>query len=126
MNLNLFENQKINNDSTSKFIEELRKALKDILNGGKDVEEKNNELEEYNLYEKKKILLDNKSRKGNDLAWIMDKDSVCISEAGDGGPISVEEIDLPKGIQIGEVYEKIDGKYIYNKNITKEINEIIQ
>ena len=26
----------------------------------------------------------------------------------------------------GEVYEKIDGKYVYNKNLTEEINKIIK
>ena len=26
----------------------------------------------------------------------------------------------------GEVYEKIDGKYVYNKNLTEEINKIVK
>ena len=64
--------------------------------------------EEYNLYEAKKIFLDNKSWKGNDLAWIMDDKSVCLSEHGDGGPYFINEIDLPKDAKTGEVYEKID------------------
>lgn len=124
MNLVLFENRKINNDFTSKFIEELKNALKNMMDEGRNMNEKNNELEEYNLYEKKKIFLDNKSRKGNELAWVMDKNSVCISENGDGGPFFISEIDLPSNAKIGEVYEKIDGKYVYNKDITREINKI--
>ena len=76
------------------------------------------------MYEKKKIFLDNKSRKGNELVWIMDKESVCISENGDGGPINISEINLPNDAKVGEVYEKIDGEYVYNPNITEELNKI--
>lgn len=126
MNLGLFENRKINNDFTSKFVEELKNALKNMMDEGKNMNEKNNELEEYNLYEKKKIFLDNKSRRGNDLAWVMDENSVCISENGDGGPFSINEIDLPRNAKIGEVYEKVDGKYIYNDDITIKLKEIMK
>lgn len=126
MNLGLFENRKINNDFTSKFIEELKETLKNMMDEGKNMNEKNNDLEEYNLYEKKKIFLDNKSRRGNDLAWVMDENSVCISENGDGGPFSINEIDLPSNAKIGEVYEKVDGKYVYNDDITIELKEIIK
>jgi len=124
LDLNLFENRKTSNDFANKFIEELKEALKNMISEGKNRNEKNNEIDEYNLYEKKKILLDNKSRKGNDLVWIMDNNSACISEDGDGGPISINEIELPKNAKIGEVYEKIQGQYVYNSNITEEINEI--
>ncbi len=86
--------------------------------------EENNILEEYNLYEAKKIFLDNKSWKGNDLAWIMDDKSVCLSEHGDGGPYFINEIDLPKDAKTGEVYEKIYGKFIFNAAITEELNKI--
>lgn len=55
----------------------------------------------------------------------MDNNSVCISEAGDGAPISIRQIDLPGGTKVGEVYEKIDGEYIYNQDITNEPNKII-
>ena len=82
-------------------------------------------MDEYNIYEKKKIFLDNKSRKSNELAWIMDDNSVCISEDGDGGPISISEIDLPNDVKAGEVYEKIDGEYIYNHDITNKLKEIM-
>ena len=126
MNLGLFENRKINNDFTSKFIEELKETLKNMMDEGKNMNEKNNDLEEYNLYEKKKIFLDNKSRRGNELAWVMDENSVCISENGDGGPFSINEIDLPSNAKIGEVYEKVDGKYVYNDDITIELKEIIK
>ena len=82
-------------------------------------------LEEYNLYERRKIFLDNKSRKGNDLAWIMDEKSVCLSEHGDGGPYAISEIDLPQNAKVGEVYEKVNGKYIYNSDITAKLKEIM-
>ena len=119
MNLNLFDKKRNNNNNfINKFIEELKNALKNI-------NEKENILDEYNLYEKKKLILDNNSRKGNDLVWVMDKDSVCISEDGDGGPISINEINLPDNAKIGDVYEKIDGKYIYNLDITLKLKEII-
>lgn len=124
MDLNLFEDRKTNNDFINKFIEELKNALKNMMNEGRNMSEKNNELDEYDLYEKRKIFLDNKSRKGNDLAWVMDDNSVCISEHGDGGPFFISEIDLPQNAKVGEVYEKVDGQYIYNSKITEEINKI--
>ena len=126
MNLGLFENRKINNDFTSKFIEELKNALKNMMDEGRNMNEKNNDLEEYNLYEKKKNFLDNKSRRGNDLVWVMDEHSDCISENGDGGPFSISEIDLPSNAKVGEVYEKVDGKYIYNDDITIKLKEIMK
>ena len=81
-------------------------------------------MDDYNLYEKRKNFLDNKSRKGNDFAWIMDKQSVCISENGDGCPIYICEIDLPSNTKVGEVYEKIDGKYVYNSEVSMTLNEL--
>lgn len=124
MNLNLFENRKNTNEYINKFIEELKDTLKKIENGSKNMKEQSNELDEYNLYEKRKVFLDNKSRRGNELAWIMDENSVYISEHGDGGPFFISEINLPSNVKIGEVYEKIDGQYVYNSVITKEINKI--
>ena len=118
------------------FIEELKNALKGIINEGvnmnkkqnipnkHNLDEENNVLEEYNLYEKRKIFLDNKTKWGNNLAWVMDDNSVCISEHGDGGPFSIKEIDLPKNAKVGEVYEEVNGKYIYNPEITLEISKI--
>lgn len=90
-------------------------------------ENKNNqtkEIDEYDLYEKKKIFLDNKTRNGNDLAWIMDDNSVCVSENGDGGPVSIDEVDLPVDRKVGEVYEKVDGRYVYNSEITRAVDAI--
>lgn len=124
MDLNLFENKKIGNDIIDKFIEELKSALRNTKNENKNRNEKSNVLDEYNIYEKKKIFLDNKSRKNNELAWIMDDNTVCISEDGDGGPISISEIDLPNDVKVGEVYEKVDEKYIYNPDISIELNKI--
>jgi hypothetical protein len=124
LDLNLFDNRKINNDFTNKFIEELKNALKNMMNEGRNMNETNNELDEYNLYEKKKVFLDNKSRSGNKLAWVMDDNSVCISEHGDGGPYFISETDLPKNVKVGDVYENIDGQYVYNSKITEEIKEI--
>ena len=86
--------------------------------------QENDVLKEYNLFEKKKVFLDNKSRRGNDFAWITDENSACISENGDGGPYFISETDLPPNVKVGEVYEKINGKYVYNDEVTKELNDI--
>ena len=124
MDLNLFENRKTEDNFINKFIEELKNALENTISQKQNKNEKSNILDEYNRYERRKIFLDNKSRKSNELAWIMDNNSVCISEDGDGGPISISEIDLPNDVKVGEVYEKVDEKYIYNPDITIELNKI--
>ncbi len=125
MNLNLFENREKNsNNFIDNFINELKNVLKNLENKNQNNIQEDNTLEEYNLYEKKKIYLDNKSRKGNDFAWVMDKNSVCISENGDGGPHFISEINLPPNVKVGEVYEKINGKYVYNDKVTKELDDI--
>ena len=86
---------------------------------------KNNELEEeFEVYEKKKLFLDNKSRKGNPLAWVMDENSVCISEEGDGGPILINDIKLPNDVEIGRVYEKVGEEYLYNQELTSLLGKI--
>ncbi len=136
MDLNLFENREKNNNSfIDKFLEELKNVLNnfeskkqnnDIQNSNiqqNNTKEKN-VLDEYNLFEKRKIFLDNKSRKGNDFAWVTDEKSACISEHGDGGPYFLSETDLPQNVKVGEVYEKINGKYVYNDEVTKELNRI--
>lgn len=71
-----------------------------------------------------KFFLDNKSWNGNDFAWVMDERSVYISEHGNGGPYAISNIYLPKNAKVGDVYEKIDGKFIYNEAITEELNKI--
>lgn len=125
MDLNLFDRRNDNsNDFIKEFIEELKNGLKNMMNEGKNMNENDNVLEEYNLYERRKVFLDNKSRNGNDFAWVMDEESVCISEHGDGGPYAISDIDLPQNAKVGNVYEKIDGKYIYNSDITAKIKEI--
>lgn len=125
MDLNLFDRRNNNNDEfINKFIEELKNAQKNMRDEDRNINEKDKVLEEYNLYEKRKIFLDNKSWKGNDLAWVMDEKSICLSEHGDGGPYAITEIDLPQNAKVGEVYEKIDGKYVYNSEITMEVNNI--
>lgn len=125
MNLNLFENrEKDNNSFIDKFLEELKSTLKKLENKNQNNIQENNVLEEYNLFEKKKIFLDNKSRRGNDFAWITDENSACISEHGDGGPYFLAETDLPPNVKVGEVYEKINGEYVYNAEVTKELNSI--
>lgn len=92
MDLNLFPEGKNNSNFVEKFIKELKKSL--------EKRTKNKDLEEYNIFEKKKIFLDNYSRKGNELAWITDENSVCISENGDGGLYSISEINLPQNVKI--------------------------
>lgn len=125
MDLNLFENRNKQNNFIDKFMEELKSALEDTIGKMQNKKENNNVLDEYNRYERQKIFLDNKSRKGNDLAWVMDDKSVCLSEHGDGGPYSVAEINLPQSAKVGEVYKKIDNKYVYNPDITMELNKIM-
>lgn len=121
LDLNIFDNRKKEDSFIGNFINELKNALENRTNKNKE----NNVINEYNIFERKKIFLDNRSRKGNELVWIMDDNSVCISENGDGGAISINEVDLPTNAKIGEVYEKVNGKYIYNKNITAELKEIM-
>ena len=123
MDLNLFENKKTEDNCINQFIEELKNALENTISQKQNKNEKSNVLDEYNIYEKKKIFLDNKSRKSNELAWIMDDNSVCISEDGDGGPISISEIDLPNNAKVGDVYEKIDEEYVYNPDITSKLKD---
>lgn len=139
MELNLFNNKNITNELPKKnnnLINTFIKELKNIINEGINMNQKKNEsnepnlnkenniTEKYNLYETKKVFLDNKSWQGNDLAWVMDDNSVCLSEHGDGGPYPISDINLPKEAKVGEVYEKIDGKYVYNEKITEELNKI--
>ncbi len=100
MDLNLFEDRKNNNNFVEKFIGELKNSLEKIMKREENMKNENNDLEEYNLFEKRKIFLDNKSRKGNDLAWIADENSVCISEHGDGGLCFISEIDLPHNVNV--------------------------
>ncbi len=100
MNLNLFEDRKDNDNFVEKFIEELKCALEKMMKRDKNMKNENNDLDEYNLFEKRKVFLDNKSRNGNDLAWVTDENSVCISENGDGGPCFISETDLPKDVNV--------------------------
>lgn len=125
MDLNLFENRNKENNFIDKFMEELKSALEDTIGKMQNKKENNNVLDEYNRYERQKIFLDNKSRKENDLAWVMDNKSVCLSEHGDGGPYAIDEINLPQNAKVGEVYEKVNGEYIYNSDITTELKGIM-
>ena len=116
MDLNLFDrkNDNSNNNFIKEFIEDLKNALENTINKIQNKNEESNVMEAYNRYERRKVFLDNQSWKGNDFAWVMDENSVCISEHGDGGPYFINEYDIPSNAQVGDVYEKIDGKYIYN------------
>ena len=125
MDLNLFEKINTEDNFISEFIEELKNALENTINKKQNRKEENNVIDEYNRYERKKIFLDNKSKKGNDLAWVMDENSVFISENGDGGPFFINEIDLPNKAKVGEVYEKVNGEYVYNSEITIQLKQII-
>lgn len=131
MDLNFFRdrnvtNKNFENNSINSFIDELSKALKNMININENKNNQTKEIDEYALYEKKKIFLDNKTRNGNDLAWIMDDNSVCVSENGDGGPVSIDEVDLPVDRKAGEVYEKVDGRYVYNSEITRAVDAIVK
>ena len=125
MDLNLFENKKTEDNFIDKFIDELKKALENTISKKQNKNEKDNVMDEYDRYERKKVFLDNKSKKGNDLAWIMDENSVCISENGDGGPFSINEVSLPNNAKVGDVYEKVNGEYVYNPDITMELEKIM-
>ena len=72
MDLNLFDNKRNENSFIDKFMEELKSALNNTISEKQNRKETNNELDQYDIYEKKKIFLDNKSRYGNDFAWITD------------------------------------------------------
>ena len=130
MNLDLFNNNANTNDNfITKFIEELKETLENTINVTKNESTNTNELtveEEYNLYEKRKIYLDNVSYKGNDVIWYMEEDIICVSEHGDGGLYGINEVDfeLPKNAKAGEVYEKIDGEYVLNTELTIALNNI--
>ena len=126
MDLNLFDRKNDNskNNFIKDFIEELKNALENTMNKRQNKNEENNIMEEYDRYERRKVFLDNKSWNGNSFAWVMDEGSVCISEHGEGGLYAISDIDLPKNAKIGEVYEKIDGKYTYNYDITAKLKEI--
>lgn len=125
LDLNLFDHDKIENGYIDNVISEIKSILKNVQNERKDMIDKESTLNEFELYEKKKIFLDNKSRRGNDLAWIMDENSVCISEAGDGGPMSISDIKLPSNVTVGQVYEKVGDEYVYNQELTAELNKVI-
>ena len=125
LDLNLFENRNTEDNFISKFIEELKDALENTLCKKQNSKEESNVMDEYNRYERRKIFLDNKSKNGNEFAWVMDEGSVCISKNGDGGPFSISEIDLPNNAKVGDVYENIDGEYIYNHDVTKKLKEIM-
>ncbi len=127
MDLNLFDrkNDNSNNNFIKEFIEDLKNALENTINKMQNKNVESNIMEEYNRYERRKVFLDNQSWKGNNFAWVMDEGSVCISKDGEGGPYAISDIDLPKNAKIGEVYEKIDGKYIYNSDITAKLKEIM-
>lgn len=125
MDLNLFENRKTEDNFISKFIEELKESLENTLCKKQNSNEESNVMEEYNRYERRKIFLDNKSKNGNEFAWVMDEKSVCISEHGDGGPFFINEFDIPNNAKVGDVYEKIDGEYVYNPDITAKLKEIV-
>ena len=99
MNLNLFEDRKNNNSFIDNFIEDFKNVLEKNVKRDDIIKNTNNDLEDYNLFEKRKIFLDNKTRNGNDLAWITDENSVYVSENGDGGTFFISQINLPKNVK---------------------------
>lgn len=125
LNLDLFDHNRIENGYIDNAISEIKSILKNVQNERENMIEKNNELNEFEMYEKKKIFLDNISRRGNDLAWIMDENSICISESGDGGPISISSVMLPSDFKVGQVYEKIDGAYVYSQDLTEKLSKVM-
>jgi len=66
LDLNLFENRERNNNNfIDKFLEELKNMLRKFENKNQNNIQENDVLKEYNLFEKKKVFLDNKSRRDN-------------------------------------------------------------
>lgn len=66
---------------------------------------KNNEKNinnEYDLYEKKQIFLDNINvQTGNDILWFRDDDTICISKDRDHQTYSIDEIeDIPPNANV--------------------------
>lgn len=55
LDLNLFENRKIEDNFISKFIEELKDALENTLCKKQNSKEESNVMEEYNRYERRKV-----------------------------------------------------------------------
>lgn len=54
----------------------------------------------------------------------MDEGFVCILENGDAGPFPVNEIDLPNKAKVVDVYEKVNGEYVYKLEITIQLKGI--
>ena len=124
LDLDLFEHDKIKRENIYSVISKIKNIFKNTKNVRESMSKNNNHLDEFELYEKKKLFLDNKSRKGNPLAWVMDENSVCISEEGDGGPILITDIKLPSDASVGQVYEKTMKGYVYNQELTVELSGI--
>lgn len=127
MDLNIFDKGYDDAGTLMKgYIGDLKKLLKENIANREKIE-REEAARGYDLYETQQIFLDNITRRGNPLAWVMDKDCVCISKDGGGGPYGIEEIeDLPKNLTIGGVYEKIDGKYVHNFEITAKLREVCE
>lgn len=124
MGLNIFSDteQKKNADYiSSKLLGMLKKNVK---KEEKEAKEELYDMDEYNRYERKKVFLDNKSRNGNELVWVTDDNSVCVSKNGDGGAFSKEEVNLPSDVKIGGVYEKIGGEFVYNLKLTEALKNV--
>ncbi len=124
MKLDLFEGKFKEDNFLNQFINELKNVLEHEICNKEKMGERCKEMDEYNIYERKKIFLDNQSRNGNELVWIMDENSICLSKNGDGGATSISKIELPKNSKAGEVYENINGKYILNFDLTNELKKI--
>ena len=53
MDLNLFDNKRNENSFIDKFMEELKSALNNTISEKQNRKETNNELDQYDIYEKK-------------------------------------------------------------------------
>lgn len=81
------------------------KDLQEFINNSKNGLNNNDEKnisDEYDLYEKRQIFLDNVNVKsGNEILWIRDKDTVCVSKDRDNRTYNIKEIEnLPQNSKV--------------------------
>lgn len=146
LDLNRMTEKMENNSFIKNFIKELREYLEDVKyknekNGGKMDDIKLTSEEEFEFYEKRWDFLKNyfdkelsdlsngevfivTNKYENDIEYHRYKvtqyrnniEHKCVAF----------EKDLPENVKLGDVVRKIDGKYIYDKQATKYVNDSLK